>query len=468
MQSIFRIKKVQLSRLQNVENGEITFVCGQQGKDNDIWQADILGIYGQNGSGKTTFINAINLLKLAIDGENMNDFAHYIMCGQNKSKLKFKFLMKPDSGVEYDIDYEFEIEKYSQGINNINELNEAEREQVRISYEKLSCSYKEAGRKKNIVLLECPGKKGTLFTLAKNLKSLRGELGEDLRVAKKLADKEGTSFIFSDEMLTLLSKAKSEPILINIIRDMKQYGRHNLYVISTRGWGPINLNIGLPFYFKLEQKEKLSMGSYYFNLDGPTTIQENVFTILDTAVNQINIVLCKIIPDLQLRLKSIGKALLPNGKKADTVELIAERGDTGIPLRFESEGIKKIVAILSMLIAAYNNRSMTLAIDELDAGIFEYLLGELLKIFKETGKGQLIFTSHNLRPLEILDKCSVAFTTVNSQNRYIRMKNVKSNNNLRDFYYRDILLGGQNETLYEETNNSEIAYAMRKLGDFDA
>ncbi len=62
-------------------------------------------------------------------------------------------------------------------------------------------------------------------------------------------------------------------------------------------------------------------------------------------------------------------------------------------------GIKKIVSILQLLIVVYNNPSITVAIDELDSGIFESLLGELLNIISEKGKGQLIFTSHNLRPL---------------------------------------------------------------------
>ena len=45
------------------------------------------------------------------------------------------------------------------------------------------------------------------------------------------------------------------------------------------------------------------------------------------------------------------------------------------------------------------------------------------------------------------------------------LANVKENNNLRDFYYRDIMLGEQNEQLYESTNNSEIAIAFREAGE---
>lgn len=40
----------------------------------------------------------------------------------------------------------------------------------------------------------------------------------------------------------------------------------------------------------------------------------------------------------------------------------------------ESEGIIKIVSILNVLIQAFGNSSICLVIDELDAGIFEYML----------------------------------------------------------------------------------------------
>ena len=64
--------------------------------------------------------------------------------------------------------------------------------------------------------------------------------------------------------------------------------------------------------------------------------------------------------------------------------------------------------------------------------------------------------------METLDKGFVAFTTVNPSNRYTRINGMKENQNLRDFYFRDIVLGGQDEPLYKPTNNAEIALAFRE------
>ena len=45
------------------------------------------------------------------------------------------------------------------------------------------------------------------------------------------------------------------------------------------------------------------------------------------------------------------------------------------------------------------------------------------------------------------------------------MSKLKDNNNLRDFYFRDIVLGEQIEEVYDPTNNAEIALAFREAGE---
>jgi hypothetical protein len=112
----------------------------------------------------------------------------------------------------------------------------------------------------------------------------------------------------------------------------------------------------------------------------------------------------------------------------------------------------------------YNNPGVCLVVDELDSGIFEYLLGELLGMMGKEMKGQLIFTSHNLRVLEKLDAKNIVCSTVNPNNRYIRLSGIEKNNNKRDFYIRAITVGGQKEDLYDEDNLIAMGYAFRKAG----
>ena len=193
-----------------------------------------------------------------------------------------------------------------------------------------------------------------------------------------------------------------------------------------------------------------------------TTIDKTKLETLNKIIDQINIVVENIIPNLNIKLKNYGIETLKDGREGYRVQLLSNREGIEIPLKYESDGIKKIISILSALIAMYNNEKILLAVDELDAGVFEYLLGEILDVIKDNCKGQFIFTSHNLRALEKLDKDSIVFTTTNPENRYIKFTSVKSTNNLRDFYLRGILLGGQKEEIYNGTNKAYISRAFRK------
>ena len=215
---------------------------------------------------------------------------------------------------------------------------------------------------------------------------------------------------------------------------------------------------------KNDDEPKETFGQLAIPLNESVLVPMELVDVVRELMNNMNIVLEQIIPGLSIKVYELDTELSKDSKPEKRLQLMSERNGKEIPLKYESEGIKKIVSILQLLIVVYNSESITLAVDELDAGIFEYLLGELLKVISEKGKGQLIFTSHNLRPLETIDKGFIAFTTVNPENRYIRFVNVKGNNNLRDFYYRDITLGEQTEPVYDPTNNYEIMLALKEAG----
>ena len=227
----------------------------------------------------------------------------------------------------------------------------------------------------------------------------------------------------------------------------------------------ISLNaLPIAFKYKYDDESKETFGQLAIPLNESVLVPMELVDVVRELMSNMNIVLEQIIPGLSIKVYELDTELSKDSKPGKRLQLMSERNGKEIPLKYESEGIKKIVSILQLLIVVYNSESITLAVDELDAGIFEYLLGELLKVISEKGKGQLIFTSHNLRPLETIDKGFIAFTTVNPENRYIRFVNVKGNNNLRDFYYRDITLGEQTEPVYDPTNNYEIMLALKEAG----
>ena len=283
----------------------------------------------------------------------------------------------------------------------------------------------------------------------------------------KMAEKSNCSYIFGESSREIFCKQIESDFTKYsiIINKLFEFALKELFVIRNTHSGMITANFLLPMAFRVENEEMGVKGDFAMPLMEPVILDNEEKKLLYSIVEQINTVLYTIIPGMSIILKEYGEQTSDSGEVGWKVELLSMRDNQkALPIRMESEGIIKIISILNALIQAFGNPSICLAIDELDAGIFEYMLGELLDIFDKSAKGQLIFTSHNLRALEMLDKESIMFSTVNPDNRYIYMKNVKESNNLRKMYIRSITLGGQEEKIYDETDSLKIARAFRKAG----
>ncbi len=347
-----------------------------------------------------------------------------------------------------------------------------EEKEVIISRETLSAAKNENGIRTNkTVFMDYQrDQANVIFKPQKRLDEIleeNKEIKTDLIVARKMAEKSNCSYIFGESSREIFCREYKNGFqqFSVIISSLFEFAVRDLFVIRNTHSGVISANFVLPMAFRIENDNIGAKGDFAVYLTEPILVDEERKNLLETIVEQINIVLYTIIPGLQVTIKNYGKQSLDNGEEGWKLELMSKReGMKEIPIRMESEGIIKIISILNALIQAFGNPSICLVIDELDSGIFEYMLGELLDIFKKSAKGQLIFTSHNLRALEMIDKESIMFSTTNPDNRYIHMKNVRESNNLRNMYIRSITLGGQSEQIYEETDSLKIARAFRKAG----
>lgn len=452
---VVRLQEIIINNFKNVEYGKVSLQSYVNFNKN-INLNDILGIYGQNGSGKTALVDALEVLKLLLSGEKLpKDMNYLINSVSQKAVLKFTFLIEI-LNERYFVYYSVEITKGDYKINS------------KVSKETISFSPILDNKKKpksKIIdfdmdyenIIKPMARYNEIINVDKNN-------AVNLGVSKVYALEEGTSFIFNDRSIKIFNEGFiKNTIFSNIINSLKRFAELNLFVIKTEQLGVVNMNQLLPLTFRLESENRIISGDYA-TLFGTSTISEDSFILLQKIINQINIVINAIIPGMIVDIIDYGQQLDENGDIKIKVELVSVRGENKVPLRYESDGIKKILSILSAMISMYNKSDICVVVDELDAGIFEYLLGEILNVLQENARGQFIFTSHNLRALEKLNKESIIFTTTNPKNRYIKLANVKSNNNLRDFYLRVISLGGQKEDVYEETNTYEINYAFRKAG----
>lgn len=462
-----RLTNISIQNFKNVINGELNLTNSRK-KHN----VSILGLYGQNGSGKTVLIDAVQLLKYVLCGMPIpKTFADYINVGANYATIKYTFDILTATG-KYKAFYELYMKSESDETANNTEINVSNHKNYKtvLYHEILNYSFendKEKIRKNVLIDTDSTG----VFVPANKYECLLGKDKKqetDLLVAKKLAMSTSRSFIFSKELMTAIRKQKAKDTEfqrhLTLMEILVAYGNFELFIINTSNTGMISMNT-LPLAFKYEIKNTGTMGNMLLPLEAPVHVPMSAVQVIEKIIGDMNVVLTQIIPGLTIGIKNLGSQILSNGEIVNSIQFISNKNSKEIPLKYESEGIKKIISVLHLLIVIYNQSSITVAIDELDSGIFEYLLGEILKIISEKGKGQLIFTSHNLRPLETLDKGFIAFTTTNPSKRYIRLSNVKGNNNLRDFYFRDIVLGEQSEELYSQTNNAEISLAFREAGE---
>lgn len=454
---IVRLSAVTLKNIKNVKNGTITMPFASKGKSENS-RAEILGIYGQNGSGKTAVVDALYFLQCIMIGEELDpSISDYIAADTVSAEISVEFKIFGDC-VFYEVGYHIILSKTDHGIV--------------IEREYLNCAINRDGYRtnKNIFMDYQRTQSDFIFKPLKRLEELVGkdkDVKMDLLVARKMAEKSHCSYIFGkDSREIFFGKTNGEfrdyAVVIHALFD---FALKDLFIIKNSHSGMISANFLLPMAFRVEKEKMGIKGDFAVPLMEPVVLDIERKELLDEIVCQIDTVLYTIIPGMRIEVKDYGKQAMDSGEEGWKVELMSVRGDKKpIPIRMESEGIIKIVSILNVLIQAFGNPSICLVIDELDAGIFEYMLGELLDIFNKSAKGQLIFTSHNLRALEMLDKDSIMFSTANPNNRYIHMKNVKESNNLRSMYIRSITLGGQEESIYEETDSLKIARAFRKAG----
>ena len=110
-------------------------------------------------------------------------------------------------------------------------------------------------------------------------------------------------------------------------------------------------------------------------------LPESIYNELKKAIPAINIALKSIVPNLKIEINETKKEVKPDNKKYVTFDVYSIRENKKFLIKYESEGIKRIVSLLHYLISLYNKREICLIVDELDSGIFEYLLGELLGVF---------------------------------------------------------------------------------------
>ncbi|MDD2959634.1 MAG: AAA family ATPase [Lachnospiraceae bacterium] len=468
---VVRILKSEIRNFKNVKYGEAKYMnygCAQ--KYGEIQKNDIVGIYGQNGSGKTALIEALDVLKYILLGNEV-PYEEYagIISEQDHACLTTLFLVEKENA-KYKVKYEVTL-RPNKKDEKIELIDEA------LTYWTRGASWKS---ERDIFFKNPYYDSDDIFANTdlsiqsrhieyfKNIKFLNS-----MSILAAVSAQGHNSVLFNSKAITALKKQGTEEdwkdteyvTFFDILNGLYYFANTGFHIIKVSQLGDINKNRLIPFNMHYETETAIIQGCIPLFTHGQGEIPLAIYDLFVSAIKAINIAIKSIIPDLQIELENKMEIEKEDGKKYVQVEVYSRRGGKKFLTRYESEGIKRMISLLSYLVSVYNHPSVCLVVDELDSGIFEYLLGELLGILQKEMKGQLIFTSHNLRALEKLDYKNIICSTTNPNNRYITLVGVGANNNNRDFYIRSITIGGQKETLYDDEELDSIGYAFRKAGN---
>ena len=526
-----RLQYIEFTDFRNIESGRIELPNAEieQYIGNN---PSLLGLYGQNGSGKSSVIMALGILKDLLTGNVLDK--KYLSCvryGCDSCKLSFSFALysklideqgKPmlnekDSTCFY-VDYDVEISLVDEDSYEADNVAAQAMKKLRIENEVFKYRVTDSGgtvlvSKQSIIDTTSRegGKRSLIFGSKQKEQWFTLNNSETLikyRNVLAVTSEKSQSFVFSPKTISLLEETCEKFIQTNndfekmsqtlteadslnnaivsithnkeltsmfyvifymstpifLIRNLRDYGKNYLHVIDTVTTGLTNINTHMPLLlWRHEPGQQVYNEAISLNMNEPTSIPEKDFASFIQSLNAVGIVLNRIVPGIDLSFKDLGIKLANNSEERHYFEIMSRREKTVIPLRYESDGLRRIISILSLLIAVYNDASFTIAIDEIDSGIFEYLLGEILSIMSDSVRGQLIFTSHNLRPLEVVPAKYLCFTTTNPDKRFVKLPN-RGNSNLRDTYFRSIILNTQKEQVYNPTDRHEIEMAFYQAG----
>jgi len=406
-----------ISGIKNLEKDiYIDFYGKQIDKRFNPEKYKIKAIYGENGTGKTAIISAVEIVKEFIINENyLRDFDNQALLKDliNKKTKTFVFRCEYVTLIESIFIFEYEVH-----------FSFDENDEVYVSYESLK--YKSNNSKcTQMTIFVCQN--GDFVVLDANV----NDRNRILDITKNLTSKQS--------VLSLLFKMVNSDYKVFIDRLIIVYATIFFLVIFT--------------HFGDEDKHT----KYYQNIRLNELKRNNLVnkSVVDELLQNISTNERRVaIDEFDHYLKNIKglERFIKLFKPSLNSIVIDKREDNGyyicrilfdyiqytVDFEFESTGIKHLVDIYSALKMA--SLGAVVFIDELDANINDVMLGKLVEYFVLYCNGQLCFTSHNTTPMIVLKRNNKSIDYLTTDNKIISW--VKNGNYSPENRYRDGMIEG--------------------------
>ena len=446
------IKSIEIKNFKTIKDSKIEF------------KRNLSAIYGPNGTGKTAIIEVLDIMKSYF----VNPFMKY-------EALEKKILKGMSIGEKnLIIDIIFSIDEFDYNI--LVEFNKYTDDSLYVSREELSFKetnskrkfkdivkivnnenllspeiYIENSTKNNFDILE----KSILSQIeggAKRFINDFANLSSYLSLIMKYANIKDNEKVSIPEKLSLVMTHfnKIEKIFLDMV------------IITLEEQALYNLNLLIPMNIHTNKVHGTLAVNYRDSIGNIYTEKEA--EILEETVKEINSIFSTIIPNSKLSTERKITSLEGEELKVG-VNIYVEREGRKLLLDQESTGIIKLVSLLSIILYYIKDKNATVAIDEFDIHIFEYLLALFLEKVTLYAKGQLIFTAHNLLPMEKLDKESIIISTKDEKKgvSYVYLKGASVTTNLRQKYLRSQTMWTEENIEPLLLNSSALEMFIKKL-----
>lgn len=410
----FFLLRMKVNGIKNIDKEiQIDFFKSSLRKNFDSSNSHVKAVYGPNGAGKTGLIYAVELYKNLICSQN-----YLILCNANDSL----------NGLINQTNKKFSIEMIFAIISNKNELKEVFAHFIAIEKidgrfliveEKLS---KLSGQKINMETkynIVYHVKDGNIVELFKNC-----NFSEDLK--KATMNLLPTQSLCHSLMEHLTKKSFEMDNKLKIaLAELISFALNITVVLQDSDTNYIDFSyVSTQITAIREQQIKINNDETFYNLLSYNKIlQRDTERVLKTNFEKHEKYisnLCAFIKVFKNDLIHIDIKKDENGDYYECEDIMVYKDGKRINKKYESSGIKKIIKLYSALCELENG--YIVFIDEFDANIHDVLLKKLIEYIMEYASGQFIFTTHNLGPMEVLQKAQYSIDFLSSDSRIVSWK----------------------------------------------
>ena len=358
---------------------------------------NIKSVYGPNGVGKTAFIDALRMMKEVSLNRN------YLI--ENRSLIS-ELINKNTKCIELEIIFYYEKNSHKKILKHEVTIEMEKDNEFVISYEKISELTKRYEIKKNSSLLI---KNGMVKEKPYKIDiDFNGNFESNSIIPMLALFKEK---IFKSEVTTKEEILNQETLreyvfemvfcYLKMTVVLNEEDNHYFY-LNAKNYNIKNTSL------EKEEIENLPISAHSDHIPSNPKVYKNYIENIKKMESFLKI--------LKPSLRGIRLEKKTN-KERYIIEKYFVYDKYEVHIEFESAGIKRLVNLFNALNSLKNGGIVL--IDELDANIHDVFLSKMLQYFIDYPNGQLIFTSHNLAPMKLLQHQKKAIDFINFDNEVI-------------------------------------------------